>query len=114
MQLRQLQAQHRTALLSLAGIETRCVVREPHLDILALGSGICLSAPDLFVARVAHGGLELLDDELEGRLPDAGAGGTVAEFEPLPVITELAVERRGDRLPLEPAALPLDPDRRPR
>src|SRR2546429_3814707 len=64
VQFRQLQAEHGAALLPLAGIEPRFMVVEPHLDIVALRSDSCLSTPDLLVARLAHGGLELFHDEL--------------------------------------------------
>src|SRR5205807_2186166 len=107
VQLRQLEAEHGAALLPLAGIEPRFVIVEPHLDIVALRSDSCLSAPDLLVTRLAHGGLELFNDELPGRLTDPGAGGTVAELEALAIVAELSVEGGRDRLQLEQAALPL-------
>src|SRR5207302_566441 len=111
---RQLEAQHGAALLSLAGIEPRFVIVEPHLDIVALRSDSCLSAPDLLVTLLAHGGLELFNDELPGRLTAPGAGGTVAELEALAIVAELSVEGGRDRLQLEQAALPFHHDDRSR
>src|SRR5438874_2928956 len=112
VQFRQLQAQHGAALLPLAGIEPGFMVVEPHLDIVALRSDSCLSTPDLLVARLTHGGLELFHDELQRRLADSGTRGPVAELEPLAVVAELAVKGGCDGLQLEQAALPLYHDRR--
>ena len=78
LQLRQLQAQHGTPLLALAGEQPRFVVVEPHLDIVPLRSDSCLSAPNLFIAGVAHGDLELFHDELQWRLADPRTGRAVA------------------------------------
>src|SRR5438067_12697853 len=98
VQFRQLQAQHGAALLPLAGIEPGFMVVEPHLDIVALRSDSCLSTPDLLVARLTHGGLELFHDELQRRLADSGTRGPVAELEPLAIVAWLAVKGGCDGL----------------
>src|SRR2546428_1254431 len=86
------------------------MVVEPHLDIIALRSDNCLSAPDLFVTGIPHGRLELLGHELLWRLADAGTGRPIAQLEPLAIIAELAVEARRIRLQFQQARLPLDHD----
>jgi len=53
------------------------------------------------IARLPHGDLELLADELLRRLTDPNAGGPVAEIETLTVVAQLAVKGGRDRLDLE-------------
>src|ERR1700726_2199605 len=104
MELGQLQAEHGTPLLPLAGVEPGLVFIEPHLDIVALRSDSCLSAPNLFVARLAHRDFELLANQLRRRLTDPNAGGPVAEIEPLAVIAQLAMEGGGNWRQLQQAS----------
>ena len=110
LQLGQFQAQHRTPLLALAGEEPCFVIVEPHLDIVTLWSDSCLSTPNLFLASVAHRGLELFHDKLDRCFADASASGSITEFESLPVVAQLPVEGGRDRLQFEQAALTLDHD----
>src|SRR5438270_3042872 len=114
VEFRQLQAQDGTALLSLAGIESRLVFIQPHLDIVALRSDSCLSTRDLFIAGFPHGGFQLLGDELGRRFTDARSRRPVAQVEPLTVVAQLAMEGGRDRMEVEQPALPLDHDDRAR
>src|ERR1700682_6746261 len=83
VQLGELQAEHRTPLLALAGEEPGLVFIEPHLDIVALRSDSCLSARNLLVARAAHRRFELFTDELLRRLADPNPRRPVPQVEPL-------------------------------
>src|SRR5947209_6171701 len=110
MKLGQLDAQHGTALLALAGEQPCLVIIEPHLDIVPLGTDSCLSTSDFLILPPPHRRLELLADKLLWRLTDAHPSRTVAQLEPLPVVAQLSMEGGGDRLQLEQPALTLDHD----